>query len=368
MKTSQSHLLQYLLPVILIVIVNVFYFFPQFEGKVIKQGDIIQHVGMSKEAVDYRAKTGEEALWTNSMFGGMPTYQISLRNKNNMLQYAERALTLFFERPAGYFIAGMLGFYVLLLLLGTSPWMSLLGAFLFGFTTNNFTLFEAGHNSKLMAIMTSAPVIAGVLLVFKEKYLIGAAVFGIAFGINVGANHPQMTYYLGICLGLLYVMQFADAIRNQKLPAFAKATGILVLMAILALGASAAKLWTTYEYTKDTMRGGQVLNAPVSDTTGRADAADSGQKSSGGLQWDYAMQWSNGTGDVLATFIPKAVGGGSQEWLGPKDPVVKAIGQNQSIQLPTYFGSLPFTSGPAYFGAVALFLFVFGLFVVRGTL
>ncbi len=368
MKTSQSHLLQYLLPVILIVIVNVFYFFPQFEGKVIKQGDIIQHVGMSKEAVDYRAKTGEEALWTNSMFGGMPTYQISLRNKNNMLQYAERALTLFFERPAGYFIAGMLGFYVLLLLLGTSPWMSLLGAFLFGFTTNNFTLFEAGHNSKLMAIMTSAPVIAGVLLVFKEKYLIGAAVFGIAFGINVGANHPQMTYYLGICLGLLYVMQFADAIRNQKLPAFAKATGILVLMAILALGASAAKLWTTYEYTKDTMRGGQVLNAPVSDTTGRADAADSGQKSSGGLQWDYAMQWSNGTGDVLATFIPKAVGGGSQEWLGPKDPVVKAIGQNQSIQLPTYFGSLPFTSGPAYFGAVALFLFAFGLFVVRGTL
>lgn len=368
MKASQNSLLQYLLPVILIVIVNVFYFFPQFEGKIIRQGDIIQHVGMSKEAVDYRAKTGEEALWTNSMFGGMPTYQISLRNSNNMLQYAERALTLFFERPAGYFIAGMLGFYVLLLLLGTSPWMSLLGAFLFGFTTNNFTLFEAGHNSKLMAIMTSAPVIAGVLLVFREKYLIGAAVFGIAFGINVGANHPQMTYYLGICLGLLYVMQFADAVRQKKMPAFAKATGILALMAILGLGSSAAKLWTTYEYTKDTMRGGQVLTAPVADTTGKADVADSGQKSSGGLQWDYAMQWSNGTGDVLATFIPKAVGGGSQEWLSPKDPIVKAIGQNQSIQLPTYFGSLPFTSGPAYFGAVALFLFVFGLFVVRGTL
>ncbi len=359
MKADIKQIYPYLIPVILIVIVNILYFMPQFEGKVIRQGDTMHHIGMSKEAVDYRNKTGEDALWTNSMFGGMPTYQISTTNKNNLLQYVENALSLGISRPAGYFIAGMIGFYVLMLLLGVSPWLSLLGAFLFGYTTNNFTLFEAGHNSKLVAIMTSAPVIAGVLLIFKEKYLLGAAVFGVALGINIGANHPQMTYYLAMCIGILVVIELGNSIKQGKLMAFTKAIGIMVFMSMLALGSSASKLWTTYEYTKDTMRGGQVLK--VSEEAGSSDA-----DASGGLQWDYAMQWSNGTGDLLATFIPKVVGGGSGEWLDGKSPLGKAVGQRQAFQAPTYFGSLPFTSGPAYFGVVALFLFVFGLFTVKG--
>ncbi|MFZ1558897.1 MAG: YfhO family protein [Saprospiraceae bacterium] len=358
MKIDIKKVYPYLLPVLLIVIVNIFYFLPQFEGKVVRQGDTIQHVGMSKEATDYREKTGDEALWTNSMFGGMPTYQISAINKNNLLHYVERALTLGISRPAGYFIAGMLGFYVLMLLLGVSPWLSLLGAFLFGFTTNNFSLFEAGHNSKLVAVMTSAPVIAGVILTFREKYLLGAAVFGVALGINIGANHPQMTYYLGLCLVILVFIEFAKSIKEGKLMSFAKAIGVMTIVAILALGSSASKLWTTYEYTKDTMRGGQALQSPETSTS-NADA-------SGGLQWDYAMQWSNGIGDIMATFIPKAVGGGSGEWLDGKSTLGKAVGQRQAFQAPTYFGALPFTSGPAYFGVVAFFLFIFGLFVVKG--
>ncbi|MBL0100586.1 MAG: hypothetical protein IPP49_11555 [Saprospiraceae bacterium] len=350
----------YLLPVLLIIVVNIIYFMPQFEGKVVRQGDTIQHIGMSKEAVDYREKTGEEALWTNSMFGGMPTYQISAKNKNNLLHYVEKSMSLGISRPAGYFIAGMLGFYVLMLLLGVNPWLSLLGAFLFGFTTNNFTLFEAGHNSKLVAIMTSAPVIAGVLLLFREKYLLGAAVFGVALGINIGANHPQMTYYLALCMVILVVIELVKSIREKKLSSFAKAIGIMSVMSILALGASASKLWTTFEYTKDTMRGGQVLQ-PSAEASANADEK-------GGLEWDYAMQWSNGVGDVLATFIPKVVGGGSGEWLDGKSSLAKAVGQRQAFQAPTYFGSLPFTSGPAYFGIIAFFLFVLGLFVVKGTL
>jgi len=359
MKIDIKNIYPYLLPVFLIVIVNIFYFLPQFEGKVVRQGDTIQHVGMSKEATDFRQKTGEEALWTNSMFGGMPTYQISAINKNNLLHYVERALTLGISRPAGYFIAGMLGFYVLMLLLGVSPWLSLLGAFLFGFTTNNFWLFEAGHNSKLVAIMTSAPVIAGVILTFREKYLLGAAVFGIALGINIGANHPQMTYYLALCLLILVLIELAKSIKERKLISFAKAIGVMSVVAVLALGSSASKLWTTYEYTKDTMRGGQILKPSEETTASNADA-------SGGLQWDYAMQWSNGVGDIVATFIPKAVGGGSGEWLDGKSTLGKAVGQRQAFQAPTYFGSLPFTSGPAYFGVVSFFLFVFGLFVVKG--
>lgn len=359
MKIDIKKIYPYLAPVLLIVIVNIFYFLPQFEGKVVKQGDILHYVGMSKEAVDFNKKTGEETLWTNSMFGGMPTYQISARNKNNLLQYVENALTLGISVPAGYFIAGMLGFYVLMLLLGVSPWLSVLGAFLFGFTTGNFWLFEAGHNSKLMAIMTSAPVIAGVILTFREKYLLGAAVFGVALGLNIGANHPQMTYYLAFCLLILVVIEFAKSVKERKLLSFAKAIGVMSVVALLALGSSASKLWTTYEYTKDTMRGGQILKPSAESTSSNADA-------SGGLQWDYAMQWSNGAGDILATFIPKVVGGGSAEWLDGKSTLGKAVGQRQPFQAPTYFGSLPFTSGPAYFGVVAFFLFVFGLFSVKG--
>lgn len=350
----------YLIPVLLIIIVNVMYFMPQFEGKVVRQGDIIQHVGMSKEATDYREKTGEEALWTNAMFGGMPTYQISAKPKNNLLTYVEKTMSLYIGRPAGYFIAGMLGFYVLMLLLGVNPWLSLLGAFLFGFTTNNFTLFEAGHNSKLMAIMTSAPVIAGVLLIFKEKYLLGAAVFGVALGVNIAANHPQMTYYLALCMAILVVIQFVKSLKSGRLAAFGKAISIMSIVAILSIGSSASKLWTTYEYTKETMRGGQILK-PDPSSAASADAK-------GGLEWDYAMQWSNGFGDVLATFIPKVVGGGSGEWLDDKSSLGKAVGQRQPFQFGTYFGSLPFTSGPAYFGVVAFFLFILGLWVVKGEI
>lgn len=358
MKLNFKVLQPYLIPVIIIILANIIYFLPQFEGKVVRQGDTIQYQGMSKETADYREKTGEEALWTNSMFGGMPTYQISARAKNNLLQYVEKAGQLFIPRPAGYFIFGMLGFYLLLLLLRVNPWLSLLGALLFGFSTNNFILFEAGHNSKVMAIMTSAPVIAGVLLVLREKYLVGAAVFGVALGLNIAANHPQMTYYLALCLAILVLIHLINAIKENKIASFAKGMGIMALVAVLAIGASASKLWTTYEYTKFTMRGGQIIQDDPQSTTHA--------NKKGGLEWDYAMQWSNGMGDILAGFIPKVVGGGSGEWLDGKSSLGKAVGQRQPFQFGTYFGSLPFTSGPVYYGVIAFLLFVLGLFIVKG--
>ncbi len=360
MKPDFKTLTPYLLPIVVIILANMLYFSPQFQGKVVRQGDIIQHIGMSKEATDYREKTGEEALWTNSMFGGMPTYQISARQQNNLLQYVEKAGQLFIPRPTGYFIFGMIGFYLLLLLLKVNPWLSLLGALLFGFSTNNFILFEAGHNSKVMAIMTSAPVIAGVLLIFREKFLLGAGVFGIALGLNIAANHPQMTYYLAISLGILVIIHLINAIKEKKINAFVKGMAIMSGLAVLSLGASASKLWTTYEYTKHTMRGGQILEHDVQAST------QSDKK--GGLEWDYAMQWSNGVGDVLAGFIPKVVGGGSGEWLDGQSSLGKAVGQRQPFQFGTYFGALPFTSGPVYYGVIAFFLFVLALFTVKGEI
>lgn len=360
MNFSLKAIYPYILHILVILIVNIFYFFPQFEGKVVNQGDIIQYKGMSKEAMDFQEKTGETVLWTNSMFGGMPTYQLSAPNPGNKLSYIKKIGTVFINQPSGLFILGMISFYILMLSLGVNGWLSLIGAILFGFSTNNFILFEAGHNTKTATILTSPLVIAGVILLFRQNLLLGSALFGIGLGLNVQSNHPQMTYYLGLALGILVIIEFVNKVKEKQLFNFAKALGIMIVVAVLALGSSASKLWTTYEYAKDTMRG-----APILKSSGDAPASSS---ETDGLEWTYATQWSNGYGDILATFIPKAVGGGSGEWLDGKSDLGKAVGQRREFQAPTYWGSLPFTSGPAYFGIVAFFLFVFGLFSVKGSL
>ncbi|MBK9256905.1 MAG: hypothetical protein IPM42_15595 [Saprospiraceae bacterium] len=360
MKLNLKSAFPYLLPVLVIVVVNIMYFFPQFEGKVIQQGDIVQYEGMANEAIQYQKKSGEPALWTNSMFGGMPTFQISAPSSNNFLSYIEKIGSLGIDRPAGNFIFGMLGFYLLLLLLGVNPWLSLIGSLMFGFSTNNLILFEAGHTSKVRAIMTAAPIIAGVIMVFRERYLTGGVIFGVALGINIGANHPQMTYYLAMCLSFLVLAYLVTAIREKKLGSFGIAIATLVIFSLPALGSSASRLWTTLEYSKDTMRGKPILEK-------RGDAPSSSSEVDG-LDWEYAMSWSNGSKDLLSSFIPKAVGGGSGEWLSKDSHLVKKLNLRKEIQAPTYWGDLPFTSGPIYFGAVVFFLFVFGLFAVKGEL
>lgn len=360
MQLNFKKIYPYLAPVLIILLVNFVYFLPQFEGKAVRQGDIVQFEGMAKEAKDYQKKTGDPVLWTNSMFGGMPTYQISAPNNNNLLKYIENTLQLGIGDPAGFYILGMLGFYILLILLGVNPWLSLIGALFFGLSTNNLILYEAGHTSKVRAIMASAPVIAGVILAFRQKYLLGGVVFGIALGINIYANHPQMTYYLGMCLAILVLIYMVKALKDGQVKEFLLAVSTLAVFALPAMGASASRLWTTYEYAKDTMRGKPILEK----------TSDSPQSSSevDGLAWDYAMSWSNGSKDLLASFIPKAVGGGSGEWLSKDSYLAGKLGVRKEFQAPTYWGDLPFTSGPIYFGALVFFLFVFGLFAVKGEL
>jgi hypothetical protein len=350
----------YLASVLMIVLINILYFLPQFEGKTVRQGDIVQHRAISKESADYLEKTGQEALWTDAIFGGMPTYLIGLTHKSNLLKYGEKLLSLGFARPTGYFICGMLSMFLLFLLLGVNVWLSLLGALLFGFTTNNLVLFEAGHNSKVLTIMTSPLVIAGVILAYRKNLLAGAAIFGLGLGININSYHPQMTYYLGLCLLILVIIEAANSIKNRKILDFTKVSATLLVMTVIALGSSAGRLWPSYEYTQTTMRGGSVLEA--SGTNSKS------ENNKNGLEWDYAMQWSNGTGDLLATFIPKIVGGGSGEWISGDTKLAKAVGQRAGMQAPTYWGSLPFTSGPAYYGIIAFFLFVLGMFVLKNDM
>jgi hypothetical protein len=341
----------------IMIIVSFICFYPQFQNKVVPQGDIVNWKGMSQELLQHEKRTGEVSMWTNSIFSGMPAYQIYSPSKGNFLKWIEKGLGLWFNAPAGYFILGMISFYILMFLLGVNHWLALGGALLFGLSTNNFILFEAGHTSKIRTIMLSPLIIAGLLLVFRKSYLTGFAVFTVGMGLNINANHLQMTYYLGLVLIVLTTIELIKAIKDKDYSHIIKGGALLVLGSILALGSSSSRILTTYEYAKDTMRGKPILESRSGQTQSSSEVD--------GLDWDYAMQWSNGTMDLFASFIPQVVGGGSAERVG-KNSAFKGM-VRPGDKLPTYWGSLPFTSGPIYFGALAFFLFLFGAFAVRST-
>ncbi|MBK8698070.1 MAG: hypothetical protein IPN29_00130 [Saprospiraceae bacterium] len=357
MKFNFKPLLPYALAIAVILVINLIYFMPQFQGKVPDQGDIIQYSGMAQEAKLYLEKTGEETLWTNSMFGGMPTYQIAASNPSNLLRHAQYVLYLGMDRPAGYFFFGMLSFFILMSVMGMGPWMSLLGAIMFGLSTNHYILFEAGHTSKIVTIFTAPLMMAGIWLLNKRSYLYGAAIFTLGAGLNLYANHPQMTYYLAMVLAIYVVVEFINAAKAGEWLHIGKVIAIYVLGSGLALGASWSKISSTLDYTKDTMRGKPIL-------TKKGDGTEEAKKGEG-LEYDYAMQWSNGVMDLVSAAVPLAAGGSSVEWVKKDNKLAKILGQNKSFQAPTYWGDLPFTSGPAYIGIVAIFLFVFAMFAVN---
>lgn len=359
-----KRLFPHLLALGIFIVLSLVYFFPQLEGKVVPQGDMTVYYGMSQELREYQDRTGETTLWTNAMFGGMPTYQIQTVTEGNLLYQIDKVLRLGIDPPAGQFLVAMLGFYILLLLLGVNPWVSIAGSLLFGFTTNNLVLFEAGHVSKLKAIAYFPLVAAGIILAFRRRYLLGGIVFGLGLGLNLTANHVQMTYYLFLTLLIYGIAQLVFAIRQGALADFGKATAALVVGGLLAIGSTASNLLPTYEYSADTMRGEPIL---ARDGGGEVQSSSETE----GLAWDYAMSWSNGFIDLFASYIPGVAGGGSQEPVERSSAYGQALtrlGANlpEEFAAPLYWGALPFTSGPIYFGAAAVFLFVLGLFLVKG--
>ncbi len=361
MNFNKKAALPYILCLVAIIAINCIYFLPQLSGKKVEQSDTIQGLGMSKEATDYNQKTGKQAFWTNSMFGGMPTYQIAGYTPSNKVSILQKIMTFGIERPIGYFIAGMLGFFILLVVLGINPWLSLIGSIMFGFATNNFILFEAGHNSKVMTIFTSPYIIAGMMLVFRQKYLVGATLFALGLSLNLYNNHPQMTYYLGLTMAILAVGFIIDIVLKKEWIHLLKSLGIFIGCLALAFGTSASRIMTTMEYQEESMRGKPILAV---DTN----TSQPSKSLKGGLEYDYAMAWSNTSMDVLASIVPLAAGGGSGEWLDRNSILAKKIGSNKDFQAPTYWGGLPVTSGPAYFGIVAFFLFFTSLFVSKSRL
>lgn len=365
MRLNIQSFLPHIAAIGIFIISAVFYFSPQFSGKVITQSDIIGYLGMSQELREYRAETGEEALWTNSMFGGMPSYQINTVGNGNLIRKLERGVRMFIKPPAGQFIAAMVSFYLLMVLLGVNSWLSVVGAIAFGFATNNLVLYEAGHETKLKAISYLPLVASGMLLAFRKRYLLGGILFGLGLGLDLASNHVQMTYYFFMTVIIWGIAELIKNIREKTLPHFSKAAGALIIGGLLALGSAASNLWITYEYAQDTMRGAPILEQ---ENTNGAPASSSQVE---GLEWNYAMQWSNGGVDLAAAFIPGVAGGGSSEPVSSDSPYGRTLrrfgaGQGDTIDAPLYWGALPFTSGPIYFGAIMVLFFIVGLMLVEG--
>lgn len=352
--------LPYLSAIAIFVVITMMYFSPLLEGKKLKQSDITQWKGMSKEISDFRDKTGNEALWTNSMFGGMPAYQISVEYKGNVLRYADQLMQLFLPQPAGMVFLYMIGFFILLLVLKVDKWLAIAGAVAFAFSSYLFIIFEAGHNSKAHAIGYMAPVLAGIILTYRGRYLAGGVLAAIALSLELLTNHMQITYYLMLISGILVITELVGSIREKKLPGFAKATGILLIGAIFAVATNITNLWATYEYGKETIRGKTELTTEKSNRTS-------------GLDKDYATGWSYGVMETFTVLIPNFNGGSSQGALTESSNVYKALKENnidnnqaQNVirALPLYWGTQPGVAGPVYAGAIIIFLFIFALFIV----
>jgi hypothetical protein len=363
-KKPWSSWIYHVLAMLGFVALSCLYFYPQIEGKKIMQGDILQWEGMAQEALEYQKKTGELTLWTNSMFGGMPTYQINNIQPNNLMQYAQKALELFFADPIGLFIAAALGMYFLLLVMGVAPGAAWLGAFTFAFSTYHVIIYEAGHYLKLVSIGTFPWVLAGLYLIFQRRLLLGAAPFSFGLGLAFYANHVQMTYYLAIVLGLYFIGETIRLVREKSIKQWVYGSLLLVGGAVLALSSGASKLYTSFEYSRDTMRGAPILQ-PGNDPGSSSETE--------GLSWEYAMQWSQGPLELFTVLVPGIAGGSSSERIGDKSAIratLRSSGVNlpADFKAPLYWGELPFTSGPVYFGILAIFLFIMAMQLEKGQL
>ena len=360
-KLSLNKFIPHIAAFIIFLAITFVYFGPLWQGKVLKQHDLNTYTGASKEIIDFRKAYDEEALWTNSMFGGMPAYQISVTHSENLLAYIDHYLfRLRLTRPADYVFLYMIGFFILMLVLGVDPWLSILAAVVYAFSSYYFIILGAGHNTKAHAIGYMAPTLAFVIYTFKyRKYLIGGITFSLFMALELYSNHPQITYYLGFIVLFYGIAEFYGAIKEKEFVHFGKSVGVLVLGLLLAVAVNSGNYWTTMEYSPYTIRGASELSF------------DHKIKSSG-LDRDYATQWSYGKEETLTLLIPNAKGGGSipigvyaQKSL---DKVSDPRFKQNIASMGAYWGSQPMTSGPVYVGAIVVFLFVFGLFIVKGRL
>ena len=356
---SLKQVLPYLAAILIFIVLSFAFMSPVLQGKKLKQHDITVFKGMSKEISDFRTKTGEEPLWTNGMFGGMPSYQISTLYPNNWVNKIDKVFKLGLPHPVNLMFLYFIGFFILLIVLEVDPWLAIIGSFAFAFSSYFIIILGAGHNSKAHAIAYMAPIVAGIILTYRGKYLLGGILTALFAALEITANHLQITYYLLFFILILVVSILIDHLKRKAFPNFIKASGVLLIAAILAVLPNITNLLVTSEYSAQSMRGTSEL-------------VKKGNIQTSGLDKDYATQWSYGISESLSLLFPNVKGGASgalaanENAMEHVDPRLKnAISQNR---ISSYWGDQPFMSGPTYAGAIIVFLFILGLFYLKGYL
>jgi hypothetical protein len=367
MLFSFKRILPHILVFMGFVVLSLAYFSPVLQGKKINQSDIMHYIGMAQQQKEFAEETGEETYWTNSAFGGMPTYQLGAKYPHNYIKKLDLTLR-FLPRPADYLFLYFIGFYMLMISLKVDYKLAALGALAFGFSTYLIIILGVGHNSKAHAIAYMPMVLAGIILTFRKKYVLGFLLTSVALGLEIVANHFQMTYYLLLLVIVLGIAYLIDAYRKKQLPHFLKSIGILSVAALLAVGLNATNIMATQEYVKESSRG-------KSDLTINADGSE--KEVTSGLSREYITEYSYGILETFNLYIPKFMGGGNSEDVGKDSETYNAyinLGASPIEALeaarnaPMYWGDQTIVEAPAYVGAVILFLFVLGLFLVKGRL
>ena len=348
----------------LLIVVALMYFNPVLKGKKISQSDITQHIGMAKEVNDFRKAAGEEPYWAESAFSGMPTYPIGTYFPNDYITSLDR-LIRFLPRPADYLFLYFLSFYILLLAFKVDWKIAIVGSLAFGFSTYLIIIFGAGHNSKAHAIGYMPLVLAGIIFIFKKRYLLGFIVTSIATALEIKANHPQMTYYLLFAILILGVVELIDAIQKNKTKQFITQSTIIIVAMLLAVGVNSSRLLATKEYADVSTRGKTTLTINPDGTK---------KEVTTGLSKEYITQFSYGKAETFNLFVPRYMGGGTVESLDKKSNTYQYVssiaGSKQADgftkQVYTYWGDQLIVEAPAYIGAVMLFLFFLGVFILKG--
>ncbi len=351
-----------LIAILAFIVISFIYFFPAItEDRILFQHDTVAGAGAGQEAKEYYEKTGERTRWTNALFGGMPTYQMSPSyDSTEPLTFVQKVYHLFLPNYVWLTFIMMLGFYILLRAFGIPAWLSGLGGIIWAFSSYFFILIAAGHIWKFITLAYIPPTIAGIVLAYRKRYLLGGIVTALFMAMQILSNHVQMTYYFLFVILFMVGAFFEDAWRKKELPQFFKATGVLIIAGLIGVSINLSSLYHTYEYSKETMRGKSEL---------KYEGAAAKQTSSG-LNRDYITQWSYGIGETFSLLVPNVKGGASVPLSRSEKAMEKANPMYSSLysQLTQYFGDQPMTSGPVYVGAFVLMLFILGCFIVKGPM
>lgn len=368
-------ILPHIIAVVAFIVVSLVFFSPVMEGKKLFQSDMAQFDGASKELHDYEKASGEGANWANAMFSGMPSYQIAFPQSNNIFNTIAPPLTLWNRNfDAGIFFIMMLGFYVFMCSMGAKPLISAFSALIYALGSYNVIIITVGHITKAWAMAMIAPILAGMILVFKRKYISGIIIFTLSLGLQIYFNHIQITYYTLIAALILGMTYLIYAIKEKQIKNFALSCGALIIAAVIAVMPNSSHLALNAEYAKHTMRGGSELTIKANDN------ANNNKK---GLTIDYAYAWSYGVGETLTMLIPDFRGGGSSDnrWESLAENRLQEIQTTQPAQAShpqinqvvnqyagsTYWGEQPFTAGTVYFGAIVIFLSLLGFLLIKGA-